>query len=470
MARENKNNTDRINSRGRRTFNIGMIIFGAILIYMIATLILYFTANHVTSYEVQQGKLAKNTSFTGVVIRDETVETAPSSGYIAYYQTEAKKVKNGSNIYSIDTTGSTTKTLKAYSNESTLTTANINTLESNLADFQKTMSSSDFESAYDFRYKLESELLDIHSESIIKQLDTFSSYDSASFSVCKAPLDGVIVYSVDGLEGLTTDTITEDILDNKSAYNKTDLRENTDVSAGDPVYKLVTDENWSVCIRPDDDTWNYLSENNISEIQVRVKKDNELLWANVSRIDDNGNGDRLVKLSFDNSMVRYISDRYLDIDLIIQDETGLKIPRSAIVSKQFYLVPDSFIGKGGDSSSQGVLLRSSDKSGSLATVFKAATVYYVDTDTGMAYIDKSILKDGDILIHPDQSQTYVVGETATLDGVYCVNKGYAVFKEIQALYGNDEYCIAKEGTDYGLSNYDFIALKGSSVKENDIVY
>ena len=51
-----------------------------------------------------------------------------------------------------------------------------------------------------------------------------------------------------------------------------------------------------------------------------------------------------------------------------------------------------------------------------------------------------------------------------------INKGYAVFKQINILCKSDEYYIVEEGNDYGLSNYDHIALDGKSVQDNDIVF
>ncbi len=36
---------------------------------------------------------------------------------------------------------------------------------------------------------------------------------------------------------------------------------------------------------------------------------------------------------FDNSMIRYADERYLNIELIFEDESGLKIPKSAVVEK-----------------------------------------------------------------------------------------------------------------------------------------
>ena len=54
--------------------------------------------------------------------------------------------------------------------------------------------------------------------------------------------------------------------------------------------------------------------------------------------------------------------------------------------------------------------------------------------------------------------------------VYNINKGYAVFKQIDILYQNEEYSILKKGTDYGISLYDHIALEGDSIEENDLVH
>jgi len=452
-------------SSRRFHFNIGVIIFGAIFLYLLATLVLYFTSSKITSYEVQKGRLARNTSYTGVVLRDETVSSTDMGGYISYYQTEAQKVKVGSTVYSIDTNGSTTKTINSYSGDTALTADNLKTLESSISEFQKSSSAESFDQLYDFQYRLESQLLDIHSQSIIQQLDTLSSYDPNTFKTYKADKDGVIVYSIDGLEGLTLQDITSDIM-NKTSYKKSDLREQSEVSAGAPVYKTVTSENWSVCIKLDDSTYSYLSDNDVSQVQIRIKKDNALLWADVSLNDIDGM--HIAELKLNNSMVRYVSDRYLDIEMIIQDESGLKIPQSAVITKSFYVIPQDYIVNGGDSNSTGVLLKTSDKSQS--AVFQEATVYDVSTDSKQAYVSTDVLKSGSVLYCPDSGETFAIGETAPLRGVYCINKGYAVFRFIDVVYENSEYCIVKEDTSYGISNYDFIALKASSVKENKIVY
>ena len=80
-----------------------------------------------------------------------------------------------------------------------------------------------------------------------------------------------------------------------------------------------------------------------------------------------------------------------------------------------------------------------------------------------------VFSSGDIIMLPDSDETYIVGTMEELKGVYCINRGYAVFKKVDILKQNSEYCVVKKGTSYGLSIYDHIVLDYTTVKENEIV-
>ena len=95
------------------------------------------------------------------------------------------------------------------------------------------------------------------------------------------------------------------------------------------------------------------------------------------------------------------------------------------------------------------------------------TVFQENEDT--YYIDGSDLEKGDVINKPDSGETMTLEQTASLQGVYNINKGYAVFRKIEILFQNEEYTIVNTGTSYGLSLYDHIALDASAVKENQIV-
>ena len=81
------------------------------------------------------------------------------------------------------------------------------------------------------------------------------------------------------------------------------------------------------------------------------------------------------------------------------------------------------------------------------------------------------ISSGDKLVKADSSETYVVGaDTATLKGVYNVNKGYAVFKRIEPLEKANDYCIIRKNSSYGLSVYDHIVLDAETVNEGQLIY
>ena len=81
--------------------------------------------------------------------------------------------------------------------------------------------------------------------------------------------------------------------------------------------------------------------------------------------------------------------------------------------------------------------------------------------------------------HEDASQAaraaenegrFQISASASLQGVYNINKGYAVFKQIEVLASNDEYYTIRKGVSYGLAVYDHIVLDASTVEEGKQIY
>lgn len=64
-------------------FNIGVIIFLIILVYMLYNIFQYFTTERVAVYEVSQGTITQNNTFTGVILREEKLINTEASGYIS---------------------------------------------------------------------------------------------------------------------------------------------------------------------------------------------------------------------------------------------------------------------------------------------------------------------------------------------------------------------------------------------------
>lgn len=87
----------------------------------------------------------------------------------------------------------------------------------------------------------------------------------------------------------------------------------------------------------------------------------------------------------------------------------------------------------------------------------------------LSMLIRMILKKNTTLKKAGSSDTYQLSETKQLKGVYNINRGYAVFRQVQILCESDDYYIVQSGNDYGLSNYDHIALTGKDVHEGDVI-
>lgn len=452
-----------IKYRKRKPLNIGLVIFGIIFVYLIATIIMYITAPRITVYEVRQGSILKDNAYTGLAIREEMVVYTDSSGYVNYFAEDASKVRVGTKVYTLS--GEKLVFEETASDvEVSLTDEERGSLLRRIQAYNNQFLENDFGATYQLKSELQSSLDRIVSHSKTDQLEQMLSAGNLSgVTVKTSAKDGVLVYSMDGLESLTAENVTVEHL-RKANYKKTEFTNNNHIDSGEPVYKLVTSDHWQLLVEISEDTKTALVEK--KSVKVNFKKDNQELRANISFLE--GKETPVLCLSFDNSMVRYVSDRYLDIELILEDETGLKIPKSAETTKDFYVVPNTFLTLGGNSSNDGVMRQRKDSDGKDIAEFLHVTVYFEEDE--MIYLDPTEFHEGDVLIKPNSSEIYPLKETRSLKGVYSINKGYAMFKQIKILCESDDYYIIEEGNSFGLSNYDHIALDSQNIKENDVVF
>ena len=101
MASDKKKSVSIKKYKNKRELNIGLFLFAVVFIYLIVTMIMYITGDNISVYEVREGSIVNDNSYTGLVIRQETAVTAETGGYISYYQNENSKIKTGSNVYAL---------------------------------------------------------------------------------------------------------------------------------------------------------------------------------------------------------------------------------------------------------------------------------------------------------------------------------------------------------------------------------
>ncbi len=444
--------------------NIGMIFFGVIAIYIVISVITYFRRDHIVGYEVMEGTLSTNNIYDAICIRDEKIITSDTAGYVNYFATEGSRVAVGNLVYTIDESGELLEYLKSQgSDEVSLSEDDLLELRSSIVDFKSSFDEKNFYTVYDFKTSLDGTVQKLSNNSILQNIQSLNANSAtlASINFKYAPNTGIVVYSIDGFEDRIVHDITADMYDD-AKYTKNQLINNSLVKSGDPVYKICTSEEWSIVIHENDqEKVKELSE--LGYVKVRFIKNQDESWGKVTSFT-NSEGDTFVVLTFTNSMITFCRDRFLNVELITEEQRGLKIPNSSIVNKSFYLVPKEYVIKNNDNST-GVLRNRYDEQGNETSEFVKISVYN-ETETEY-YVDVEGLRPQDTLIKPDSTERYAVGKQDTLIGVYNINKGYPDFRQIRILYQNEEYSIVKSNTTYGLSVYDYIVLDSSAVDKSD---
>lgn len=446
--------------RKKWKINVGIVLFGALFVYLIILIISFATRNKISSYEVHMGRILNDENYTGMAIREEKVVLADKDGYIKYSSAENQKVKKGESICAISSEKFADQNTENSTNENVvkkLTDEQQNSLGITVQSFTNSFTDSSFSEVYSFKESIKNTLSDFSSSST-KKLSDITFNNNAESILLQSEDDGIIVYNTDGYESFTEEQITTINFDRQKYYSK-ELNTNMKISSGDPIYKLITSENWSVVIPITEKTADDLKDRRT--VTVRFLKDNEEMVGNVL-VKKQGK-QYMAYIHFSSGMIRYANERFLDLELILTDYSGLKIPKSSIVKKPFFVIPTEYIVKGGNSDETGVLKKSEKNK----TEFVSLNVYSIKDN--LAYVDLTELSNGDVLIKPDSNMTHTIGEKKKLSGVYQINKGYAVFKQVEFLCENKDFYIVQAKNEFGLSNYDHIALDSKRIKENDII-
>jgi hypothetical protein len=445
--------------------NIGMFVFAIIFVYIVIAVYTFFNQKNIVPYEVKVGSLSTTNIYRGVALRDEHIVEAAQAGYITYLMQEGTRVGVRRPVYAIDQMGELAEYLRSLDTEATsFSASDLTELKTEIISFVHGFDETFFENVYDFKYNVQGTVLKLANYNVLTGIEELNSAGTQMIHFGRAPLSGIVIYSVDGYEGLELLDMSRELFD-QAKYEKKQLINNELVGEGDAVYKISTSEDWSVVIMVDDEKADELVE--MEYVRVKFLKNQYKSWGRVTPYT-NMDGDTFVQLTFTNSMITYCQDRFLEIELIMEEERGLKIPNSSIVEREFFIVPKVYITRGGNNNASGVLRETFTEEGERTVEFVATTIYHETEDE--YYLDDYTLRIGDYLNMPDSGEKYAVSRRGTLIGVYNINKGYADFKQIAILYQNEEYAVVRSNTQYGLSAYDYIALDARMVSENELIY
>lgn len=448
--------------------NIGTIIFIIIFIYLFIRIIISLQKETLSIYEVQNSYIDTNISTTALIVRDEKLINADTSGYVSYFVRDGEKVGKNKPIYSIDETGKIHDQIKESQDEAVkLSEESLSEIRSRISNFENYFDYSDFSDVYNFHYDIVNAVMELSNEASIEQLTSLDENESNSgvYKKVYSSESGIVTYYQDGYEDFNVDNFKADDI-SKTGYTKQTLKTDKIINSGEPVYKLIASENWSLIAPVSDGQAKMLEDKDTISINIHNSSKNIRCNFELNKVDDK----YFVIISLNQQMVNYINDRFVDIVIAMDQNNGLKIPNTSITKKKVYKVPLSMFSNGSDSMDADFLnVKLLDEKGEVTLKQVEPTVY--KKDKNYAYIDPNDFSADTVLTNTDGSETLSLSQTKTskIQGVYCVNQGIATFRYIDILYQDDEYTIVKDNVDYSIAWYDRIVLNQKMVSENQII-
>lgn len=454
-------------------------LFLFIFIYLAVQLYFFFTKEKVSIFEVQEKALYSTaTDYKGFLTRDEQVVSVSKDAYVNYSVREGLKAALGSTIYTTqDISAITDALLKEYSSAQVLSTSSISTLKGKLEKAARHDLDSNFSLAYQDKNDLEVSVLDAYLMVASDALESFSSEDAYCV---KSDQSGYILFRTDTYDGYIPEDVTLACF-NEDAYSMKVYGNGEQRKKGDFAYKLVADDSFCVTFP--------ISETDAARYRNKKYLSIELTSIGVTvngafSMHTASDGTTMATVSLNKYGSSYLTERFVDFKIAEDDINGYKIPKSAVLSKDFLVVPEQYI-VNSEEKGVGVFKEEIQSDGSAQAVFTKVSIYakqgnsYYIAAAGLTtddyLIGASVEKNTDgteETIVTDATDRHLIAISAPLTGVYSVNKGYCVFRQVDILSetSDNNYYIINTGTYYGLSAYDRIILNADLVTENQIIY
>lgn len=448
----------------KKGINIGIVIFVFILIYLGILVINYFTKSHLKIYEVKKETFSQDNIVNGLILREEQVINASHSGYLNYYFPDNTRVAKDSILFSIDETKTYFDLLNNATLKDGISEDDASYINKMIQSYKKESLLETYHNLADFSDAIQNavqELSNQYSISIITDSVPDPAPDTLHFYYAEA--SGLISYNTDPLCGIQLSTVRPSDFALAESYFEYENRKSM-IEAEKPVIKYITSDQWQILCELNEAQKKSLGS--LDKIEFTICEDGFHASADFDLIEI---GEQSYALIYMNEFVQnYLDERFLSIELYWQTTEGFKIPLTSITEKEFYVVPKQYFTKG-NQNQLGLLVEVIDsETGAADYIFKTSTIYY---DDGLYYyIDPSEFSLGQNILYPDAFSMYTIELKESLEGVYNINKGYALFRRIERITQNDEYCLVKENTEYGLKLYDHIALDADTAVDSGIIY
>ncbi|MCR5311181.1 MAG: hypothetical protein K6E32_07200, partial [Lachnospiraceae bacterium] len=306
--------------KNNRRINLGTVIFVVIFIYVVICIIISSKSETITGYQVKTGSLSENRIYNGIALRKENTVLSTDTGYVSFFIREGERVAHNNLVYCVDETGKLSDLIgKDPTVDSLLSESELTSLRQEIKLFSKNFDETVFNESKLFETRIDTELAHIENRMIIGDIASLRQTRANDIvSYCRAANPGIVLYYQDGFEDYLASDLTPDDFDEKKYERKVILNDDL-IEKESFVYKYVFDENWSVVILvPNDEVQRITSQ---SYVEVLFSKTQTSSWGAVKLINTYEDYS-MVELTFTNSMVSFCKDRFVEVELILEEDKG----------------------------------------------------------------------------------------------------------------------------------------------------
>ena len=325
-----------------------IIVLSCIFFIYCIFLFIKLLANPTDTFIVEKGKIYKEESQEGYIIRDEQIiENEESGGKIVQLKAEGKKVANGEAIYryTLENEDEINKKIEeldmqiqeALKKENKLFSTDTKLLEAQLEEELESVYENteiqeieqykkDINNALTKKAKISGNMADSeYIKQLIEQRSELEKQLNSNSKYVLSNKSGIISYKVDNLENTL---VTGDFgYINKEFLDSLKLKSGQMIASNSQKAKIINNfKCYIACISKTDEA---SKAETGSKIKIRLPNTQEVP-ATIVYKSDQGNNGTLIVLEIEQEVESLINYRKISIDIIWWSDSGIKVPNDAI--------------------------------------------------------------------------------------------------------------------------------------------
>lgn len=448
-------------------FTVFIVII--VLLYTIPRMVSFLMTESVNYVIAKPGSIQETTSMQGVITREEYLYDSVSAGVVEYYYPGTKALSKNTVVCTIRDTSYYGEILdqKLEDVYSEISKVNNNEYASAFAEMEEEVNeqivsymrvkdNSIYGSVYALKDSLQSNVQrrqDLYSlfsgsqvQKLLEEQGIYQQVVDESSDNLWISEAGIIAYSYDGYEGWDWSMIEENYMETyDSSYQYLDINM-SQVKQGEPLYRLVTSQNWYITMFISEEY--ALSLNEVSSISFSCDG-SEPLRGYIYALEEAGEDSYKLVLEVRSRVHEFLDKRIVTLTMDEGTYEGIKVPDACLIQEAFHEVPLSCVFM--SNKEDGLMVRS-DK----GDVFMDINFEW-KTETHAYFALPETLNVGAILLQQNAEETVVLGSNAFYDGVYVINAGSQDYQHIEILHQENGYSIIT-----GIEAYDHVMIPEKS--------